>query len=42
MNEMITGAEQINVAVVRVNSITGENKENIDILVQEVLKFKVE
>jgi methyl-accepting chemotaxis protein len=42
MNEMATGAEQINVSVTRVNTISGENKENIDILVREVSKFKVE
>jgi methyl-accepting chemotaxis protein len=42
MNEMATGADQINVAVNRVNDISGQNKENIDVLVQEVSKFKVE
>jgi methyl-accepting chemotaxis protein len=42
MNEMATGADQINVAVSRVNTISGDNKENIDILVKEVSKFKVE
>jgi methyl-accepting chemotaxis protein len=42
MNEMAVGAEQINVAVTRVNDISGENKEKIDILVQEVSRFKVE
>jgi methyl-accepting chemotaxis protein len=42
MNEMATGADQINVAVDMVNVISGENKENIDILVKEVSKFKVE
>jgi methyl-accepting chemotaxis protein len=42
MNEMASGADQINVAVNRVNEITGQNKENIDILVQEVSRFKVE
>jgi methyl-accepting chemotaxis protein len=42
MNEMATGADQINVAVNRVNSISGENKENIEVLVQEVAKFKIE
>jgi methyl-accepting chemotaxis protein len=30
------------VAVTRINSISGENKENIDVLVREVGKFKVE
>jgi methyl-accepting chemotaxis protein len=42
MNEMATGADQINVAVRRVNEISGQNKENIDVLVREVSKFKVE
>jgi methyl-accepting chemotaxis protein len=42
MNEMASGADQINVAVNRVNEISGTNKENINILVQEVAKFKVE
>jgi methyl-accepting chemotaxis protein len=42
MNEMATGAEQINVAVNRVNTISGQNKDNIDILVKEVSRFKVE
>jgi methyl-accepting chemotaxis protein len=42
MNEMVSGTEQINVAVNRVNTISGQNKANIDILVQEVAKFKVE
>jgi methyl-accepting chemotaxis protein len=42
MNEMATGADQINVAVNRVNEISGQNKENIDVLVREVSRFKVE
>ena len=42
MNEMASGAEQINVAVNRVNDISGKNRENIDLLVQEVSQFKVE
>jgi methyl-accepting chemotaxis protein len=42
MNEMAAGAEQINVAVARVNTISGTNKENINVLVQEVSRFKVE
>jgi methyl-accepting chemotaxis protein len=42
MNEMATGADQINVAVTRVNEISSQNKENIDTLVAEVSKFKVE
>jgi methyl-accepting chemotaxis protein len=42
INEMATGASQINVAVHRVNEISGQNKENIDVLVKEVSRFKVE
>jgi methyl-accepting chemotaxis protein len=42
MNEMATGADQINVAVTEVNAISGKNKDNIDILVREVAKFKIE
>jgi methyl-accepting chemotaxis protein len=42
MNEMATGADQINVAVTSVNAISGENKKSIDVLVQEVAKFKIE
>ncbi|MDR2136535.1 MAG: methyl-accepting chemotaxis protein [Treponema sp.] len=42
MNEMATGADEINVAVNRVNTISGQNKSSIDVLVQEVSKFKVE
>ncbi|GHV94487.1 methyl-accepting chemotaxis protein [Spirochaetia bacterium] len=42
MNEMATGADQINVAVNRVNELTGQNRENIDLLVQEVSRFKIE
>ncbi|MDR2071100.1 MAG: methyl-accepting chemotaxis protein [Treponema sp.] len=42
MAEMATGADEINVAVSRVNTISGENKESINVLVQGVSKFKVE
>jgi methyl-accepting chemotaxis protein len=42
MNEMATGADQINTAVSQVSTISGENKNNIDILVKEVSRFKVE
>ncbi|MDR0321240.1 MAG: methyl-accepting chemotaxis protein [Treponema sp.] len=41
MNEMASGTEQINVAVNRVNEISGKNRENINLLVQEISKFKV-
>jgi methyl-accepting chemotaxis protein len=42
MNEMATGAEQINIAVNRVNELSSRNRENVDILVQEVSLFKIE
>ena len=42
MNEMAAGADQINVAVVKVNELSGKTRENIDILVKDVSKFKVE
>jgi methyl-accepting chemotaxis protein len=42
ISEMAGGADQINVSVDQVNTISGENKENIDVLVAEILKFKVE
>ena len=42
MNEMAAGAEQINSAVNEVNNISNRNKENIDVLVKEVSRFKVE
>jgi methyl-accepting chemotaxis protein len=42
MGEMATGAEQINTAVSRVNEISVVNKSNIEMLVSEVGKFKVE
>jgi methyl-accepting chemotaxis protein len=42
MNEMAAGTEQINVAVNHVNEISGENRENIDHLIREVSRFKVD
>ncbi|MDR2759264.1 MAG: methyl-accepting chemotaxis protein [Spirochaetaceae bacterium] len=42
MNEMAAGADQINIAVDQVNIITSQNKENIEILIKEVSKFKIE
>jgi len=42
MNEMATGAEQINVAVHHVNEISIKNREGINALTGEVSKFKVE
>jgi methyl-accepting chemotaxis protein len=41
MHEMAAGAEHIKTAVNRVNEISNENKNSTDILIGEVLKFKV-
>lgn len=41
MNEMATGAVQINKAVQEVNEITQKNKQSIENLAEEVSKFKV-
>ena len=42
MNEMAAGADQVNVAVTKVNEISVKNKEIIDRLVMEVSRFKVD
>jgi methyl-accepting chemotaxis protein len=42
MNEMACGAEQINIAVNMVNEISARNSQNIDSLIKEVSRFKVE
>ncbi|MDR1143691.1 MAG: methyl-accepting chemotaxis protein [Spirochaetaceae bacterium] len=42
MNEMALGADQINAAVHEISSIGDQNRENIDILIHEVSRFKVE
>jgi methyl-accepting chemotaxis protein len=42
MNEMASGAGQINSAVNQVNELSGQNRNNIDILVKEVSLFRVE
>jgi methyl-accepting chemotaxis protein len=42
MNEMAIGSDQINIAVNQVNEISVKNRENIDLLVKEVSRFKVE
>jgi len=42
MNEMATGADQVNVAIDHVNEISIKNRECIEILLQEVSRFKVE
>jgi len=42
INEMALGAEEINVAVHHVNEISVKNRENIELLIKEVSRFKVE
>jgi len=42
MNEMAAGAEQINIAVNRVNDLSLKNREYIDVLMKEVSRFKVD
>jgi methyl-accepting chemotaxis protein len=42
MNEMASGADQINSAVNRVSEISVENKNHIDTLVAEISKFMVD
>jgi len=42
MNEMASGAEQINIAVHNVNEMTVKNRQAIDDLLKEVSRFKVE
>jgi methyl-accepting chemotaxis protein len=42
INEMASGAEEINTAVHHVNEISTKNREGIDALMKEVLRFKVE
>ncbi|MCL1814449.1 MAG: methyl-accepting chemotaxis protein [Treponema sp.] len=41
MNEMVAGSDQINGIVNRVNELSGKNRDNIDLLVQEISRFKV-
>jgi methyl-accepting chemotaxis protein len=41
MKEMDVGADQINIAVTRVNEISVDNKNDIDELIEEVNKFKI-
>jgi methyl-accepting chemotaxis protein len=42
MNEMASGANQVNVAVNHVNEISAKNRQAIDNLIREVSRFKVE
>jgi methyl-accepting chemotaxis protein len=39
---MASGAEEVNVAVNRVNEISVRNRDAIDLLLKEVSRFKVE
>jgi methyl-accepting chemotaxis protein len=41
INEMASGAEQINVAVHHVNEISDKNREGVESLMREVSRFKV-
>ena len=41
INEMAVGADQVNTAVNNVNTLSGQNRENIAALVQAVSQFKV-
>jgi methyl-accepting chemotaxis protein len=41
MDETATGMSQINAAMMRIQSISQENKADIAILIQEITKFKV-
>jgi methyl-accepting chemotaxis protein len=42
MQEMAAGAGQISGAVKRVDDISAENKKQIEVLIGEISKFKVE
>jgi len=42
MNEMASGADQVNIAVNNVNEMTVKNREAIDSLIKEVSRFKVD
>jgi methyl-accepting chemotaxis protein len=42
MNEMASGADQINSAVRHVNEISNKNREGINLLIDEVSRFKME
>jgi methyl-accepting chemotaxis protein len=42
VNEISKGADQVNIAVTRVSTLSSDNKEHIDTLVGEISKFKVE
>jgi methyl-accepting chemotaxis protein len=41
INEMAAGADQINVSVHRVNELSGQNRDNINLLMKEISLFQV-
>jgi methyl-accepting chemotaxis protein len=41
IHEMAAEAEQVNTAVSQIREISGQNKENINVLIREMSKFKV-
>jgi methyl-accepting chemotaxis protein len=41
MNEIAEGMNQINTAVTRIQEISQENKQNIEVLVREITRFKI-
>ncbi|MDR2633647.1 MAG: methyl-accepting chemotaxis protein [Treponema sp.] len=42
MNEMVQGADNVNLAVHKVNELSVHNKDSITVLVKEVSKFKID
>jgi len=42
MNEMASGADEINTAVNQVNELAGKNRESINLLISEISRFKIE
>jgi methyl-accepting chemotaxis protein len=42
INEMASGADHINSAITRVNELSRQNRDNIDVLVRELSRFKVD
>jgi methyl-accepting chemotaxis protein len=42
VNEMASGADQVNTAVNHINDLSSKNREYIDLLMNEVSRFKVD
>ena len=42
MNEMVAGTEDINTAIHHINDLSTKNRQYIDVLIQDVSRFKVE